>query len=245
MSATGTRDIRSPSLPYKRDKDHSEKWSYGARPLHGIRVNYNTTSMEEELTGGTETSREKVRPQRSWYGQPPTFGGTANVRRTSEHKSHANKTSKPSGVTTSNSGRAGGRVSSKNDAIVDANEAAISQLSKSLLELLPQHANNTSSSIQTAIRERQWSDGEILYSFDNKGPSPDTKGREVGLGGLIDLAEKKWDSKITDKIVKSDYEVLDNSGETTTLSKKNKKSPKQKAKSTAALPEEDDGFELI
>lgn len=230
MSATATRDIRSPSLPYKRDKDHSEKWSYGARPLHGIRVNYNTTSMDEELIGGTETSREKVRPQRSW---------------TSEHKSHANKTSKPSGVTTSNSGRAGGRVSSKNDAIVDANEAAISQLSKSLLELLPQHANNTSSSIQTAIRERQWSDGEILYSFDNKGPSPGTKGREVGLGGLIDLAEKKWDSKITDKIVKSDYEVLDNSGETTTLSKKNKKSPKQKAKSTAALPEEDDGFELI
>ncbi len=123
------------------------------------------------------------------------------------------------------------------------------QLSKSLLELLPQHTNNSTSAIQTAVRQRQSSDGEILYSFDNKGPSPGSKGREVDFGGLIDLAEKKWDSKITDKIVKNDYEVLDNSGETTTLSRKNKKSPKQKAKSPATLPkiiaEEDDGFELV
>jgi hypothetical protein len=126
-------------------------------------------------------------------------------------------------------------------------------LSKSLLELLPTHVNNTNSAIQTAIRASA-ADSDILYSFDNKGPSPGSKGRSVDLGGLVELAEKKWDSKQTERMVKVEYEVLDEQGETTVLSKgKGKKgSPKTKAVKNMASAvtnvngvEEDDGFMLI
>jgi hypothetical protein len=127
-------------------------------------------------------------------------------------------------------------------------------LSKSLLELLPTHVNNTNSAIQTAIRASSAADSDILYSFDNKGPSPGSKGRSVDLGGLVELAEKKWDSKQTERMVKVEYEVLDEQGETTVLSKvKGKKgSPKTKAVKNMASAmtnvdgvEEDDGFMLI
>jgi hypothetical protein len=92
------------------------------------------------------------------------------------------------------------------------------------------------------------SDAEILYSFDQVGPSPNTSGRKVGLEGLVDKAEQKWMSDQTEKIVRGEYEVLDVEGETTVL-KKGKRSPKQKAiKNQPAMVkdvEEDDGFELI
>jgi hypothetical protein len=127
-------------------------------------------------------------------------------------------------------------------------------LSKSLLELLPTHVNNTNSAIQTAIRASSAADSDILYSFDNKGPSPGSNGRSVDLGGLVELAEKKWDSKQTERMVKVEYEVLDEQGETTVLSKsKGKKgSPRTKAVKNMASAmtnvdgvEEDDGFMLI
>ena len=127
-------------------------------------------------------------------------------------------------------------------------------LSKSLLELLPTHVNNTNSAVHTAIHASSAADSDILYSFDNKGPSPSSKGRSVDLGGLVELAEKKWDSKQTERMVKVEYEVLDEQGETTVLSKgKGKKgSPKTKAVKNIANAianvdgvEEDDGFMLI
>lgn len=93
---------------------------------------------------------------------------------------------------------------------------------------------------------------EILYSFDDKGPSPGEKGRQVDLGGLVEKAEQKWVAQQTDRIVRGEYEVLDKEGETMTVSKsKFKKSPKQKViKSQPSTVkglegEEDDGFELI
>lgn len=68
------------------------------------------------------------------------------------------------------------------------------------------------------------------------------------------MAEKKWDNKQTERMVKVEYEVLDEQGETTILSKsKGKKgSPKTKAVKNMASAisnadgvEEDDGFMLI
>jgi len=136
----------------------------------------------------------------------------------------------------------------KVDALVDANEHTSSPLSRSLLELIPQHTNNTSPSIQTALRDYE---SGVLYSFDSAGASPGVKGRPVGLDSLVDQAEKKWVMEQTEKIVKGEYEVLDAEGETTVLSKKKRGSPKQKAiKNLPAVAknvnvEEDDGFELI
>lgn len=122
------------------------------------------------------------------------------------------------------------------------------------MDLIPQHANNTQSPIQIAIRESAAAaDAEILYSFDNKGPSPGQKGRNVHLGGLLDIAEQKWANEQVDRIVKGEYEVLDIKGDTTVISTKSKgkRSPKQKAtKTVPAIPkspefEEEDGFMLV
>jgi hypothetical protein len=131
------------------------------------------------------------------------------------------------------------------------NEAKDSPLSKSLLDLLPSHVNNVDTPVQTMIREN---DAEVLYSYDTV-KSPGARGRELTLGGLVDMAEREWTSQQTERIVKGEYEVLDHEGESTVISsgKGNKRgSPKQKAtKVEPAVPvikkdiDEDDGFELI
>jgi len=158
----------------------------------------------------------------------------------SDHKTHANKNPKPTSHSTYSFGAASGRLDRKVDASIEANDHTASTLSKSLLELLPQHANNTNSSIQTALRDVN-GDAGAIYSFDNKA-SP---GSSVALGNLVEKAEKKWMSEQTERIVKGEYEVLDKEGETTVLKGK-KKSPKQKAaKNLAQDVEEDDGFELV
>jgi hypothetical protein len=69
MSATSTknaaspvqhRDIRSASLPFKRDKEHAQKWSNGQRPLAGARANFN------DEVDGSELPQVKVRPIKQW-----------------------------------------------------------------------------------------------------------------------------------------------------------------------------------
>ncbi|KAL2065496.1 hypothetical protein VTL71DRAFT_3166 [Oculimacula yallundae] len=240
MSATSIRnpiepverkDIRSASLGFKHDKDKREKWSNGVRPGSGVRVDFN----DEIVSVSNEAQSIKIRPHKQWS------------QMTSEHKSHANKTPKPSG----GSYDARTRLHHKAAAVVEANDHTNSALSKSLLDLLPMHSNNTESAIQIAIRESAAAvDGDILYSFDNKGPSPSDKGRKVDLGGLVDMAEQKWINKKTEAIVKGEYEVLDNSGETVLLKGKGgKKSPKQKAaKAERVVPQaglDDDDFEII
>ncbi|KAL5331794.1 hypothetical protein ACEPPN_001332 [Leptodophora sp. 'Broadleaf-Isolate-01'] len=238
MSATSIRnpvepverkDIRSASLPFKHDKDKREKWSNGVRPSSGVILNFN----DEVLSASNEGQKIKIRPHKQWS------------QMSSEHKSHANKTPKPSG---NYDGRS--RLAHKASAVVDANDHTSSSLSRSLLELLPQHSNNTESAIQVALRESAAAaDADILYSFDNRGPSPGDKGRNVDLGGLVDLAEQKWINKKTEDIVKGEYEVLDNSGDTVLFKGKGKKSPKQKAiKVEPVVPKaglEDDDYELI
>jgi len=86
----------------------------------------------------------------------------------------------------------------------------------------------------------------VLYSFDNKV----TPGKAVDLGGLVELAEQKWKSEQTEKIVKGEYEVLDGEGEVMAFGggKRGKgKSPKQKAKMDVIINtvDDDEGFELI
>ena len=180
-------------------------------------------------------------------------------KRTSDRKSHQNKTPKVATVSI-NYAQEGvaGRLTRKVDAMIDAHDHTNSPLSKSLLDLLPQHVNNTNSSIQTALRRDRSSDDAAisgpLYSYDTNRASPTSSGREVDLGGLVELAEKKWKSEQTDRVVKEEYEVLDNRGETTVLTggkgKGKRGSPKQRAvKSDPAVVqnvvEEDDGFELV
>ena len=233
------KDIRSASLPFKRDKEHSAKWSNGQRPLAGVRaipVDLDETDVQFPL------KVEKVRPMKS-YSQmyvSPSLPPTPILIQSSshEHKSHANKTPKQYGNYSP-------RTAAKVSAIVESNDHTASPLSKSLLELLPQHVNNTSPSISTLLRNTSL-DGDVLYSFDNKGPSPTEKGRKVDLGGLVELAEKKWVAEQTDRIVRGEYEVLDNDGEVAAVGKSKKRnSPKQRLQAGKVEFVDDDGFELI
>ena len=230
------RDIRSAAKPFKRDRDHNQKWSNGERPSHGVTVRYAFGGEEEIKTGGNERQLEKVRPQKQW---------------STVAKTHANLTPKISATHTHGYGVTSavstGRVFRKMDATMEANDT--SPLSRSLLELLPTHINNTDSPIQIAIRA---SDSDIFYSFDDKSKSPGQNGRPVDLGGLVEEAEAKFLAKQIDKIVKGEYEVIDGQGETTVLgSKKGKKgSPKQRAIKTetslvATKLDDDDDFELV
>ncbi|KAA8576206.1 hypothetical protein EYC84_006359 [Monilinia fructicola] len=58
------RDIRSEAQAFKRDKDHSQKWIMGARPLAGVNraIACSTDGSKEESAKG----KEKVRPQKLW-----------------------------------------------------------------------------------------------------------------------------------------------------------------------------------
>ncbi|CAL3967987.1 hypothetical protein PZA11_006963 [Diplocarpon coronariae] len=246
MSATSTRnplapveqkDIRAASLPFKHDKDRREKWSNGARPSAGVRLDLRELSAVASTAG----HKVRVRPNKQWSQLP------------SEPKSHANKNPKPCG---SYDGRS--RLAHKAEAVLEAKDHTSATLSKSLLDLLPQHSNNTESAIHMALRESAGAaDAEILYSFDNKGPSPGNQGRKVDLGGLVDRAERRFLSEQTDKIVKGEYEVLDNDGETTVIrrgGKGGKKSPKQAAIKPAPPSQptttetsnlDEDDFELV
>jgi hypothetical protein len=54
------RDLRSANHGFKRTKDSSAKWSYGARPLPGIGLDW-----DYEPVGGSEGQRSstKARPR--------------------------------------------------------------------------------------------------------------------------------------------------------------------------------------
>lgn len=228
----------------------------GSRPLAGVRM-----LCTGELGGGSDAQREKVRPMKQMYAStcflPASFSEIDELiddwyDRGGGTKSHANKTAKPTFCSYGQHGASTARLDRKVDAILLVNDHNKSPLSSSLLDLFPQHANNTSPSVQTLVRES--SDAGLLYSYDNKGASPGVRGREVDLSGLVEMAEEKWASEQTDRIVKGEYEVLDKEGETTVLlTGKGKKrgSPKQKAvKHEPAFvkkveAEDDDGFELI
>jgi len=220
------RDIRSAAQGFKRDKDANTKWANGIRPGAGVSFK---NLYNNELVSGSEAQSEKVRPHKQW-----------SQNSNGNHKSHANKNPRTTSHATYVFGAASGRLDRKVDASLEVNDYTTSTLSKSLIDLLPQHANNTNTSIQTALRDVS-GDAGVIYSFDNKA-SPSGS---VALGNLVEIAEKKWMSEQTERIVNGEYEVLDGEGETTVL-KGRKRSPKQKASKIQAQDAiEDDGFELI
>jgi len=223
------RDIRSASQPSKRDRDTASKWSTGVRALAGSTV---PLSHQPSVALGEDPHQivlqhGKIRPQKEF----PV------------HKSRSNATPKPT-FHPSYDTMAPARLTRKANAAQEAHDHTSTPLSKSLLDLLPTHVNNTNASITTAM-----GDEGVLYSFDKGISSPGQKGRAVDLGGLVDQAEKKFLADQVDRMVKGEYEVIDAQGETTILgSKKGKKSPRQKAKTEGVVAcklDDDDGFELV
>ncbi|RDW64062.1 hypothetical protein BP5796_10564 [Coleophoma crateriformis] len=226
MSALEHRDFRSSSVSFKRDKNHSSKWNLGVRPSAGVQINW----VSGEYKSGSEAQQAKIRPQK-----------ISN----SDFKSHQNKTPKTTSINVSYAQDAvSGRLHRKVDAIVDAREHTGSPLSKSLFDLLPTHKNTTESAVN--VVKDEWAVPGVLYSYDNNGASPNSNGRSVDLGCLVEQAEKKWKNEQTEKIVRGEYEVLDLEGESTVLPKaKGKKSPKQKVQVVKDVVDDEDGFELI
>ncbi|CAD6447968.1 b2a73e92-9bd5-46c9-a33c-2464937688e4 [Sclerotinia trifoliorum] len=234
------RDIRSEAQGFKRDKDHSQKWAMGTRPLAGV-----NRAIIHSTDGPSESSRgkEKVRPQKSW----------SQIVNSDRHpRNNSNTTPKPFGAPSYDHGpTSSSRIARQIDAHIEATDNSSHPLSKSLLDLLPTHYNNTSPSIATAMMNA--GDEGVLYSFDRK----DTPNNRVDLSGLVDLAEQKWVNEQTEKIVRGEYEVLDAEGETVLQRQRGRKSPRSKALSRARgdgksntkaqepEPLEDDGFELI
>jgi len=123
--------------------------------------------------------------------------------------------------------------------------ASPATLSRSLIDLIPAStaSNNRSKARTPAVA--------IGGSYYFEAPSPPRK-VTVGLDSLVERAEKEFRSRETDKMVREEYEILDDAGETTVLAmkhngKKGKKSPKVLPK--VALPilviDDEDDWERI
>lgn len=232
----------------------------GVRPLAG--ANKAFISLTDGPSDASAKGKEKVRPQKLWsqvYVCYPTHTKCDNPKLTPRsfsgssdrhYRNRSNAPSKPSESPSYNHGlTSSSRIARKIDAHVEAADKTSHPLSRSLLDLLPTHYNNTSPSIATAIMNT--GDEGVLYSFDRT----DTPSNRVDLGGLVDLAEQRWVSEQTEKIVRGEYEVLDAEGETVLQRQRGRKSPRSKAlsrtrgdskaKTHKSEPLEDDGFELI
>lgn len=141
-----------------------------------------------------------------------------------------------------------GRPNNRNNIDIDDTDSFIPDLSYSHSQQVFGYNSQEHDTVHTTKIEPDMPD--FLYSFDSKGPSPGVNGRSVELEKLVEIAEKKWEGKMTDQIVEGEYEVLDTKGENITLTRKGKRCLKQKSRapqiqdSSEAL-EEDDGFELI
>ncbi|KAI0381949.1 hypothetical protein F5Y04DRAFT_54355 [Hypomontagnella monticulosa] len=60
MASEQTRDLRSSAQDSKRFKEHTEKWSRGARPSAGVKFDL----WNDMCLSGSEAQREKIRPER-------------------------------------------------------------------------------------------------------------------------------------------------------------------------------------
>jgi hypothetical protein len=122
------------------------------------------------------------------------------------------------------------RIARKQEALKEV--ASGSSLSRSISDLLPSPSASTRNSSV---------DSGVLYSFD----APSTPRKVVGLNSLVEKAEMEWQSRETDKIVRDEYEILDDSGEVKVMAKgKGKKgSPRQRAQ--VVVVEDEDDWETI
>lgn len=217
------RDLRSTSVPYKREKDHSEKWSHHGR-LDSNLPRSSCGEVEESMAEDTHIKSVSSKP---W---------NASL-----------KTNKMAKVGWSAS-KINGRPNTRNGIDIDDTDSFVPKLPHSL----PPHTScyDDQDQIPDPIATVGLESPDPLYSFDIKGPSPGVKGRSVELEKLVEMAEKKWEGKMTDKIVEGEYEVLDCEGENITLTKKGKKNMKLKSRPphvqvSSKAVDEDDDFELI
>ena len=124
----------------------------------------------------------------------------------------------------------------KADAIVESRDGKGVGLERSLLDLLPTYRD-----AEEGVRVAP--DAGVFYSFD-KAAGP---GAKMDLGGLVERAERKWESERTERIVRGEYEVLGLEGETLRVGKGKKGrggSPKLKEE-VRDVVDEDEGFELV
>lgn len=123
-----------------------------------------------------------------------------------------------------------GRLTRKQDNILEVRSAGPS-LSQSLGDLVP---------TSPADSRNPPADAGVLYSFD----APTAPRKSIGLDNLVEKAERDFLSRETDKIVRNEYEILDESGEVKAMTKgkgKGKKgSPRQRAQVVATNEDEDD-----
>lgn len=127
-----------------------------------------------------------------------------------------------------------GRLTRKQDNILEVRSAG-PFLSQSLGDLIP---------TSPAESRNPPADADVLYSFD----APTAPRKSIGLDSLVEKAERDFLSRETDKIVRNEYEILDESGEIKVMTKgKGKKgSPRQRAKVVATNEDEDeDDWEQI
>ncbi|KAF9869227.1 hypothetical protein CkaCkLH20_13298 [Colletotrichum karsti] len=106
------RDLRSAHQDYKRDKDSQSKWSNGARPLVGCRIDW----ANLEAVGGTEHQRAKSRPR-------------VKNSEISHYRKPQNNVTKMRPHWTSNQGRL--------NSTMQAREQIKDPLSQSLMDLVP------------------------------------------------------------------------------------------------------------
>ncbi|KAG9242422.1 hypothetical protein BJ878DRAFT_555469 [Calycina marina] len=225
-----TRDFRSPAVSCKRDRKSAYKSARGVRPV--------PKPTEDELAGLFASDHVK-----HWKAaEIPARKIELDLGRTPPKKDSNKASNKPYPTIAFNMPGANARHARKGDALVTAKELTTSPLSRSLMELLPSYNQPTSAGIQSLPADSSIiasmkaasaaETGGVLYSFDNK----NSPGKEVPLGGLIDKAEQQWRAKETDRIVKTEYAVLDNQGQET---RKGHKTPKP------VDVDEDDDFEMI
>ncbi|POS84059.1 hypothetical protein EPUL_004907 [Erysiphe pulchra] len=219
------RDLRSTSVPYKREKDHSEKWSHLGRL--GSSSNLPRCSGGETGESKTEDIHIKSLSSKPW---------NASVKN--------NKMAKVGW----SASKLNGRPNTRNGIDIDDTDSFVPKLPHSLPQQTSCYDDQEHNTVPPATVELESPDP--LYSFDIKGPSPGINGRSVELEKLVEMAEKKWEGKMTDKIVEGEYEVLDVEGENITLTKKGKKNMKLKSRppqihGPSEAVDEDDGFELI
>jgi len=187
--------------------------------------------LTDKLLGGSEGLVTKMRPEKQ----------ISQI--VSPHRSYGNTTPKPTPGRACYHNHGNTRALSRNhSARVEAFESLGSPPSKSLLELLPTHVNNPTGAVSLVGSDNTLAspDAGVFYSFERK----EAPGGPVDLGDLVERAERRWEGQKTERLVRGEWEVLDQEGESVRLKGK-RGSPKVKAAWVEKELVVEDGFEMI
>ncbi|KAI9745508.1 MAG: hypothetical protein M1818_001042 [Claussenomyces sp. TS43310] len=213
------KDIRSESRGYQRGKEHSYKWAYGARD------SVNGPRKFPSIDGLIDYGEYKLPTQQRPGDRPmKKYSDLYSATR----KDHANIPAKAA------SGReypraVRGRVDRRQDALGESSNHGVD---KSLIDLLPSSTRSLSRSLSP--------DYGVTYSFD----AASSAWKAVNFDGLVERAERDFNARETDKMVETEYEVLDDFGQSMTRTKKGKKGiAKQKA--TVVRSSDEDDWERV